>query len=131
MQVLAIAALFAGGLFSGEPDVWRCRNDIEIWCAQSGCRAAPEGAFTPLDVELRRRRGFTLCAYTGCWESKAPARRISGRLVWTANAAPFSTARAGEMATDVTIVYFPDEGVGFVRAGGLATPVICAAPPKE
>lgn len=118
--VVAAAAAFAGA-----GDVWRCRNQVEVWCTADGCAAAPPGEFTPLDIRVATPRGLSVCAYTGCWEGRVRARKIAGRYLWAGDGLPFSTASDGAMTADVTVLLFVGEGVGFVRAGGLSTPLLC------
>lgn len=105
--------------------VWDCRNQLEVWCAADGCAATPPNEFTPMAIRADARKGATVCAYTGCWETKRRARANHGRLLWTAEAVPFSTASNGAMTADVTLLIVEKDGVGFVRVGGLATPLLC------
>jgi hypothetical protein len=123
----AAAAFAAGG------DAWRCRNQIEVWCTADGCAAAPPGEFTPLDIHVATPSGLSVCAYSGCWEGRVRARKIAGRYLWAGDNLPFSTASEGAMTADVTVLLFAGEGVGFVRAGGIATPLLCekAGPGEE
>ena len=122
---MLIAAMAAAALAATAPTSWHCRNQYEVWCSATGCRLAPEGEFTPLDI-WADRRGFSLCAYTGCWEGKGRARRIGGRLLWTGSDLPFSTQPdKPELRTDLTLLIFEEDGVGFVRGAGLATPLLC------
>ena len=122
-MLVAIAA--AGAMAAGAPTGWHCRNELEIWCTDEGCRQAPPGESTPLDIWAGRGT-YSVCAYTGCWEGKARPKRIGERLLWTGKNVAFSTSPdKDEMATDVTLLIFESDGVGFVRAGGLATPLLC------
>jgi hypothetical protein len=120
-DLVAIAAVAFS--FAGADDVWRCRNQYEVWCAETGCRLAPKEETTPLDISADRQ-GFSVCAYSGCWEGKARPKGKAGRQLWTAENVSFSTSKEG-MKTDVTLLIFEADGVGFVRAGGLATPLLC------
>lgn len=122
MFALALAA----ALVQSQPADWHCRNELEIWCSGQGCNLAPPGETTPLEIRADPKGGFSVCAYSGCWEGKSRPKRIAGRLIWAGDNVPFSTAREGAMATDVTLIVFEADGVGFVRAGGLATPLVCA-----
>jgi len=67
---------------------------------------------------------FSVCAYSGCWEGKARVHRQDGRLLLTAEGVPFSSGD-GQTATDITLLIIPGDDTGFVRAGGLATPLTC------
>lgn len=118
-----IEALAAASVVAAQS--WHCRNQFEIWCSETGCRQAPAGEMTPLDI-WAGRKDLSVCAYTGCWAGKGGPKRIGGRLLWIGKALPFSTQPdESEMRTDVTLMIFESDGVGFVRAGGLATPLLC------
>ena len=113
------------------PDVWRCQNQIEVWCAVDGCAAKAERETTPLDIWASQRNGrFSVCAYSGCWEGAGAVTQNRGRLLWAADRAPFSSGEG--FAADITLLIIEQDGVGFVRVGGLATPLLCLrAPPGE
>ncbi len=128
MSLLAIALLAASPATSG-PE-WRCVNEVEIWCDAEHCAATPPSEFTPLGISADPRGGFSVCAYTGCWESQARPKRIAGRSLWMGDNLSFSTAQGGEMAADVTLLIVDRDGVGFVRAGGLAVPLKCTLEPR-
>ena len=68
---------------------------------------------------------LSVCAYSGCWESGAALIRADGRLLWTADGVPFSSNPDGAMTANVTLLILTKDGVGFVRVGGLATPLLC------
>ncbi|NWG71131.1 MAG: hypothetical protein HXY23_05905 [Parvularculaceae bacterium] len=123
---MILALLAAASAAAASPSGWHCRNQVEIWCDGSkGCRTAPAGQSTPLDI-WADRSSYSVCAYTGCWQGKARVRRIGERHLWAGKNAPFSTAPdKEEMRSDVTLLIFESDGVGFVRAGGLATPLLC------
>ncbi|HBK93172.1 MAG TPA: hypothetical protein DDZ68_16035 [Parvularcula sp.] len=119
-------AFFLGANREGlPPDAWRCRNQVEVWCAADGCAAANPDEFTPMDISADARGALSVCAYSGCWSGKAKVARAGGRWLFAGDAFAFSTSQGGETA-DVTLVIVARDGVGFVRAGGLATPVLCA-----
>ncbi len=103
---------------------WNCRNQIEVWCAADGCASTPPDEFTPMDIWASADGDLSVCAYSGCWEGKAAMTSSGGRLLWSADALPFVSAIDGA-AGDVTLLVLARDGVGFVRAGGLATPVLC------
>lgn len=138
MLFLALAAMLRASTGEIPLETWNCRNQIEVWCAADGCAATPPGEFTPMDINANAKGGFSVCAYSGCWNSKARPKRAAGRFLWTANGVAFSTAPDGGMEADVTLLIVQRDGVGFVRVGGLATPLLCTrtgpdlqSPPKE
>lgn len=124
MLEIALAALLGAYREGAPPDAWRCRNQVEVWCAADGCAAASPDAFTPMDISARADGALSVCAYTGCWAGKAKVARAGGRWLWAGDGFPFSSSTDAEKA-DVTLVIVARDGVGFVRAGGLATPVLC------
>ena len=105
------------------PDRWVCANDIEVWCTVDSCAAKSERESTPMAVAARADGRFSVCAYTGCWEGKTRMANIDGRLVWTADGVPFSTNEAA--AADVSLMIVARDGVGFVRVGAIASPLLC------
>lgn len=125
MMLLVVAALLRASPAEIPDETWRCRNQVEVWCASDGCAATPDDQFTAMDIHATTSGELTVCAYTGCWEAPAAVSRRDGRLLWTAEGAAFSTAEAGAMTADITLLIIEREGVGFVRAGGLATPLLC------
>ncbi|MEE2692964.1 MAG: hypothetical protein VX640_15635 [Pseudomonadota bacterium] len=122
MFLLALAG--TSGAESSE-QAWSCTNEVEVWCAADGCTTAAEGQFTPMSVSMTTAGAFSVCAYTGCWEGDSAPVSRQGRLLWTGDGLPFSTSQDGGMQADVTILLLAAEGVGFVRAAGLAAPVLC------
>lgn len=111
------------------PDVWACQNQIEVWCAVDGCAAKAENETTPMDIWARRDNGrFAICAYTGCWEGEGQVSDTSGRLLWAANGVEFSSGQGG-FSADVSLLIIEKDGVGFVRVGGFATPLLCLRSP--
>lgn len=130
MLLIALAALLRASPSELPADGWNCRNQLEVWCAADGCAAAPPNEFTPMDINasaghMGRKGRLEVCAYSGCWTARATAVRASGRLLWAADAAPFSTRPDDAMTADVTLLIVEKDGVGFVRVGGLATPLLC------
>lgn len=111
-------------------DVWHCRNQVEVWCMIDGCAAAPPDEFTPMDIRAGADGALSVCAYTGCWEAASRPLRAAGRILWAADDVAFSSDADGAMTADVTLLVVERDGVGFVRVGGLATPLLCerAAP---
>ena len=121
-EAVAIAVALAGASKKeAPPEAWQCANDVEVWCEADGCAARPSDETTPLAVSASSARRLSVCAYSGCWEGEAAFAMIEGRRLWTAKALPFT---GGLGQSDATLLIEAD-GVGFVRAGGLATPVRC------
>ncbi|MBI1364981.1 MAG: hypothetical protein GC153_03380 [Alphaproteobacteria bacterium] len=128
MLFAALAALSSA--HAAAPDsVWRCRNQVEVWCAADGCAAAKPEEFTPMDISADSRGRLSVCAYSGCWEAKAKLVRRRGRALWAADNAGFSTQDGGGAGAQLTLLIIEEDGVGFVRVGGLATPLLCAHEP--
>ena len=112
------------------PDVWACENQIEVWCAVDGCAAKAEDETTPLDIWARSDTGqFSICAYTGCWEGQAEVTEARERLLWAADGVEFTSGQGG-FAADVSLMIVKKDGVGFIRVGGLATPLLCLRAPE-
>jgi len=128
MIELAAALLLGASRAEIPPESWNCRNQIEVWCAADGCAATPPDESTPMDIwaSLGEEGSGTIsaCAYSGCWEGRAAVSAASGRLLWIGDNLPFASALEGA-AGDVTLLILASDGVGFVRAGGIATPVLC------
>lgn len=126
---------FAAALFLGAsktevpPESWNCRNQVEVWCAADGCAATPPDEFTPMDIWASAGEDgggeISACAYTGCWEGEAASSASAGRLLWSGDDLPFVSAIEGATG-DVTLLILAADGVGFIRVGGIATPLLCA-----
>lgn len=125
MLDLLVAALLGASREGLPPDAWRCRNQVEVWCAADGCAATRPDEFTPMDISAKADGDLSICAYSGCWTGRAKVARAGGRWLWAGDGFAFSSSPDGEKA-DVTLMIVAREGVGFVRAGGLATPVLCS-----
>ena len=125
LLTLLFAALLTASKSEIPPDIWDCANDVEVWCTVDGCAAQPEGEMTPMSITASRDGAFSVCAYTGCWEGKADLINQAGRLLWSGDKAPFSTKPEGGFEADITLLIIEKEGVGFVRAGGIASPLLC------
>lgn len=130
MLEIVFAAMLGASREGLPPDAWRCRNQVEVWCAADGCAATGPDEFTPMDISAEASGDLSVCAYTGCWSGKAKVARAAGRWLWAGDGFAFSSSTDREK-TDVTLVIIAREGVGFVRAGGLATPVLCERATKE
>lgn len=106
------------------PESWNCRNQIEVWCAADGCAATPAEESTPMDIWASADGSLSACAYSGCWEGRAEVSASAGRLLWVGDNLPFVSSAEGAVG-DVTLLVLAQDGVGFIRAGGIATPVLC------
>lgn len=104
---------------------WRCRNQVEVWCAADGCAATDAESFTPIDATAEDDGALSVCLYSGCFDGKAKRLRSDGRSLWLGDGLKFVSSFDGASG-DVTLLIIENDGVGFVRAGGLATPVLCA-----
>lgn len=124
MFMLLVAALLSSSKSEIPADSWICANDIEVWCAVDGCAAKAADETTPMAISASRSGEFAVCAYTGCWEGKTVLAETSGRLLWAADDLPFSTQPDG-FGADVSLLIVEKEGVGFVRVGAIASPLLC------
>lgn len=126
--VMAVLVQAAGADGAGAV-AWSCINQVEVWCGENSCAARPADETTPLSVSAQTDGKFSVCAYSGCWEGTARHHHMNGRLLLTAEDVPFTSGAPG-LTTPVTLLIVETDGTGFVRAGGLATPLICkrAAP---
>lgn len=128
MLLIALAALVTASKSEVPADRWACANDIEVWCSVDGCAAKDADETTPMAISARRSGEFSVCAYTGCWEGRTRVVDSAGRLVWSADGVAFSTQPDGFKA-DVTLLIVEKEGVGFVRVGAIASPLMCSRLP--
>jgi len=125
MVAFLLAAIMMTSPSEVPPEVWICRNQVEVWCAVDGCAAKAEDETTPMDIWVSRDDGrFTICAYSGCWEGEGDMTAGRGRLLWAADDVEFYSGRGG-FSADVSLLIIEKDGVGFVRVGGLATPLLC------
>ena len=120
---IVLAALMSASKSEIPPDQWVCANDIEVWCTVDSCAAKPERETTPMAISARADGRFSVCAYTGCWEGETAVANVGGRLVWAADDVPFSTNEAA--TADVSLMIVARDGVGFVRVGAIASPLLC------
>ncbi|WP_425408027.1 hypothetical protein [Hyphococcus sp.] len=130
MWMLLLAALLSSSKSEIPPDIWACKNEVEIWCSTEGCSAKPTDEMTPMSVTAARNGAFSVCAYTGCWEGEAEVKEASGRLLWVANDVPFSTRPDGFRA-DVSLLIIENDIAGFIRVGSIATPLLCVRRPVD
>ncbi|WP_411817394.1 hypothetical protein [Hyphococcus sp. DH-69] len=124
MLTILAAILLSSSKSEVPPDRWSCQNEIEVWCAVDGCAAKSQDETTPMSISAGRDGAFSVCAYTGCWEGQANVHDLNGRLLWAADGAEFSTNPGGFNA-DVSLLIIEKDGVGFVRVGGIASPLLC------
>lgn len=124
MFFLLAAAAMVASQSSVPPDAWQCRNQVEVWCTVDSCAAKPESETTPMDIWVRGDGAFSVCAYTGCWDGMAETAVVNGRRLWAADNVAFLSASGGFNA-DVTLAIVEKDGVGFVRLGGFASPLLC------
>ena len=108
---------------------WNCRNQVEIWCAADGCAAAAD--FTPMDVTASTTGRVSACAYSGCWEGDARREENAQAHVWTADRLNWTGVPAGGYVDDVALLIMKRDGVGFIRIGGFANPLICERRPMN
>ncbi len=129
MYALLLAVLLSSSRSEVPPDAWVCANDIEVWCTVDSCAAKSESETTPMGISARGDGRFSICAYTGCWEGKTRPINAAGRLLWVADDVAFSTNDAA--TADVSLMIVARDGVGFVRVGAIASPLLCRrAPPR-
>lgn len=124
MIALLLAALLSASKSEIPPDIWRCANNLEVWCTVDSCAAKDEDETTPMDVWLSADGRFSICAYTGCWEGDGVVTNTAGRSLWVADDIEFSSGSGG-FSADVSVLMIEREGVGFVRVGAIATPMLC------
>jgi len=125
MWMLFLAAFLSSSRSEIPTDAWVCENDIEVWCAVDGCAAKNADETTPMSINAKRSGEFAICAYSGCWSGKTTVTDVRGRLVWAADDVAFSTHPEGGFRADVSLVIIEKDGVGFVRAGAIASPLLC------
>jgi hypothetical protein len=111
------------------PDVWNCTNQVEVWCAADGCAATAPDEATPMDIYATSDGALSICAYSGCWEGEATLTEAEGRLLWTSQNMQWLSGTGG-LDSDATLLVVSNDGVGFVRAGGFATPLLCSRKPQ-
>lgn len=122
---MVFLGLAAAAVPAVPPESWSCSNPVEVSCSGEECMTAEPGGFTPMSVSMSAGGGFSVCAYTGCWEGAGPPLRLNGRLLWTGDGLAFSTSPDSGMKADVTLLLIEAERIGFVRAAGFASPLLC------
>ena len=125
------AVLFAlmGSRAEVPRDIWECSNQVEVWCAADGCAATAPDEATPMDIYATRDGALSICAYSGCWEGEATLTEADGRLLWTSSNLEWLSGTGG-FDSEATLLIVSADGVGFVRAGGFATPLLCSRKPQ-
>lgn len=104
---------------------WRCRNDLEVRCAEGACEAETEGGFTPMAVHADDSGAMSVCAYTGCWEGTGEVYQGKRFLVWVGYDLEFSTSPGPESKADIALVIDRADGVATIKAGEFAHPLRC------
>lgn len=106
-------------------ETWKCRNDLEVRCADGACEAESEGGFTPMDVHVDDSGAMSICAYSGCWAGSGEVLRGERFLVWIGHGLRFSTSREPESGADILVAIDREDGVGTLKAGEFAHPLLC------
>jgi len=104
---------------------WRCRNDLEVRCAEGTCKAEGTDAFTPMDVRVDDSGAMSVCAYSGCWEGTGEVLRSEGFLVWVGHDLELSTSPGPESRADILVALDLTDGVATLKAGVFAHPLLC------
>ena len=124
MTCAALAMAFCAPLHA---ESWQCRNTVEVQCHAGECAAETDG-ITPLDVRFDADGGFSVCAYTGCWDGTGKAVRNPPHLLISAAQVDWSDpSRADENRSDVVIAFDSADGIALVKAGVFALPMACSA----
>jgi hypothetical protein len=111
----------------GDATVWRCRNSVEVHCNDGSCGAIPRDEMTPMDVVFSTHGGFSVCAYTGCWDGSGAVASAGPFVTIMASDAPWSDPARADGAEDVAITFDTGDRVALVKAGGYAVPLNCKA----
>ena len=126
LSLILMMTIFGG---TAEPEVWQCRNDLEIRCDGENCEAVKEGAFTPMSVRFDDAGSMTVCAYSGCWEGTGDVFKNGEFLVLTGQDLSFSTSRNDpKMNQSIVIALDKSNNVAMLKAGQFAHPVVCRQP---
>jgi len=104
---------------------WKCRNDLEVHCAEGTCKAEGADAFTPMDVRIDDSGAMSVCAYSGCWEGTGEVLRSEGFLVWIGHDLEFSTSPGPQSQADILVALDLADGVATLKAGVFAHPLLC------
>ncbi len=107
--------------------VWRCRNNLEVHCAADGCSAESGDGVTPMDVVFGTSGGFSVCAYSGCWDGAGTVAASGPLLTIMQTAVSWSDPARADGAEDVLIAFDADDQVAIVKAGGFTVPLNCKA----
>lgn len=104
---------------------WQCRNDLEINCHEGRCAAEVDGGFTPMSIDVDDSGSISVCAYSGCWEGTGEILRSGTFLLLIGHDLPFSTSPDAEQKEDIAITIDRNDGVGILKVGTFAHPVLC------
>ena len=126
MTCAALAIAFCAPLHA---ESWHCQNTVEIQCHAGECAAETYGV-TPLDVRFGDDGGFSVCAYTGCWDGTGKAVRNPPHLLISAVQVDWSDpSRQAENRSDIAIAFDSADGIALVKAGVFALPMACSPAP--
>ena len=124
MACAALAMAFCTPLYA---ESWHCRNTLEVQCHAGQCAAEADG-ITPLDVRFDADGGFSVCAYTGCWDGTGKTISNPPHLLISAAQVDWSDpSRQAENRSDVMIAFDSADGIALVKAGVFALPMACSA----
>ena len=105
---------------------WRCRNDMEVNCAEGKCDVSPPDGFTPMDVNFDDTGAISVCAYSGCWEGHGSAIGSDNFLVLVGHDLKYSTASDPDSAgEDIVIALDRTDKVATLKAATFAQPLLC------
>ncbi len=111
-------------------EVWDCRNEVEVQCADATCTVAGPSEFTPAQVRFDTGGRFSVCAYSGCWEDKGRVV-TNGSLVMMQRArAHWSGSNSETMREDISIVLSTTDRFALIKAGRLVLPMYCSKAAK-
>lgn len=106
---------------------WKCQPDVEVQCTTNACSVLPDAGGIPIGLSFDSRGNFSLCAYSGCWESKGEVVSASPFLVIASARVDWSGPNAkAEDREDILIAFSPGDHVAMVKAGSLALPMRCS-----
>ena len=112
---------------TGDASVWRCRNSVEVHCDESSCGAIPRDEMTPMDVVFNSDGGFSVCAYSGCWDGAGAVATVGPFVTIMQTDVPWSDPARADGAEDVLIGFDADDRVALVKVGAFAVPLNCKA----
>lgn len=84
-----------------------------------------------MSVDVDDSGGMRVCAYSGCWEGTGEVFRSGRFLVLVGRDLVFSTAPDSPSAReDIALTIDRRDGVGTVKAGAFAQPLLCESAPR-